>query len=98
MEFDAELRCRETSVAKRKLLRNLAQLELQPDVKSIHNALTEEIENATHNLPGGKTPKFWWEDNLVPVFKEMQAAYQSGENMEQVLAMKEVWKKVRYQE
>lgn len=63
-------------LVKRKLLRNMTPLELQPEVDSVQNCMMEHIKSVTHKLPMGKFLKFWWEHDLKPDFRRMQAVYQ----------------------
>lgn len=61
-------------LAKKKLIRNLAILKLNPDFEEINFAMQAEIKKATYVIDNKRNPKPWWDPFVEKQFRLQVAA------------------------
>ncbi|XP_075154101.1 uncharacterized protein LOC142227433 isoform X1 [Haematobia irritans] len=85
-------------LSKNKLLMSLSKLELEPDLDSIQKSMKDEVEYASYVVPDGRSPKFWWSEELKVGFRRQWAAakkarlFPSYNNLEDARKATEHWK------
>ncbi|XP_073822166.1 uncharacterized protein isoform X2 [Musca autumnalis] len=83
---------------KRKLMKALGELELDPDLDMIEDRMIEEVEAATSEIRADRVPKYWWREDLKKYHRRQLAAvrkarkYPSFINLERAREEVETWK------
>ncbi|XP_075146564.1 uncharacterized protein LOC142236963 isoform X2 [Haematobia irritans] len=96
--IDSRKKSKMKFLSKNKLLMSLSKLELEPDLDSIQKSMKDEVEYASYVVPDGRSPKFWWSEELKVGFRRQWAAakkarlFPSYNNLEDARKATEHWK------
>ncbi|XP_037818046.1 uncharacterized protein LOC119607950 [Lucilia sericata] len=87
-----------TFLAKGKLLSALKEVNFDPNMNEIESVFEYEIKHATYELKDRRTPKAWWNNDLVKLFRLQLAArkkcdkYPTVDNFNEATSAISVWK------
>ncbi|XP_058987128.1 probable RNA-directed DNA polymerase from transposon BS isoform X3 [Musca domestica] len=97
-EIKAEKPKGQNFLHKAKLMKALGELELEPDMLAIEDAISSEIKAASNNLNANRSPKYWWNDSLSVAYRNQLAAlkkarkYPNYQNLSKASQEVENWK------
>lgn len=97
----ANIKCeRKFFLCKKKLIKELANIEIEPDFDSIQSKIKDEIEGCLIETSDKFKPKMWWNDSLKTLFDKKCKAFKkacarrSPECFDSYLGLVREWKSV----
>ncbi|XP_073828562.1 uncharacterized protein [Musca autumnalis] len=81
IEIDSGVARNNKFLHKKKLLGLLGNLELEPDFNMIEESIEEEIVAATTPIGAGRSPKYWWDDELSVLYRRQLAAVKKSQKI-----------------